>query len=341
MAKKKIYQRPDGLYEKKVTINGKRVAFRGKTEREIVQKMVAYQQRAESGPGFEEMADEWWEYKESRLSPNTVNGYRVAKRRAVDRFGNTPIKDITTTQVRAWLDWLGNRGYARKTVANHLIVITEIFAWACEHYNLLANPATLVHVPDGLPRAKRTMPTAEEIAIIKENADTPDGLFFYFLLYTGLRRGEALALQWKDIDEEAGIIHVWRSLYYAGKNNGNFKEPKTEAGKRDVIYLDRLRDVLEPHRKADNCFVFGADAPMTYKKLGCLLSRYRSRTGIDVTPHQLRHAFATLCFEADLPEKTAQGLLGHAQLSTTMDIYAELRDRKRMEAAVALNAADF
>ena len=71
---------------------------------------------------------------------------------------------------------------------------------------------------------------AEEIAIIKENADTPDGLFFYFLLYTGLRRGEALALQWKDIDEEAGIIHVWRSLYYAGKNNGNFKEPKTEAG---------------------------------------------------------------------------------------------------------------
>ena len=137
MAKKKIYQRPDGLYEKKVTINGKRVAFRGKTEREIVQKMVAYQQKAESGPSFEEMADEWWAYKESRLSPNTVNGYRVAKRRAVDRFGNTPIKDITTTQVRAWLDWLGNRGYARKTVANHLIVITEVFAWACEHYNPL------------------------------------------------------------------------------------------------------------------------------------------------------------------------------------------------------------
>ena len=114
MAKKKIYQRPDGLYEKKVTINGKRVAFRGKTEREIVQKMVAYQQRAESGPSFEEMADEWWEYKESRLSPNTVGGYRVAKRRAVERFGVTPIKDITTTQVRAWLDWLGNRGYARR-----------------------------------------------------------------------------------------------------------------------------------------------------------------------------------------------------------------------------------
>lgn len=74
------------------------------------------------------------------------------------------------------------------------------------------------------------MPTAEEIAIIKENADTPDGLFFYFLLYTGLRRGEALALQWKDIDEEAGIIHVWRSLYYAGKTMGISRSLKQKRG---------------------------------------------------------------------------------------------------------------
>lgn len=341
MAKKKIYQRPDGLYEKKVTINGKRVAFRGKTEREIVQKMVAYQQRAESGPGFEEMADEWWEYKESRLSPNTVNGYRVAKRRAVDRFGNTPIKDITTTQVRAWLDWLGNRGYARKTVANHLIVITEVFAWACEHYNLLANPATLVHIPDGLSKSKRTMPTDEEIAAIQARADTPDGRPFYFILYTGLRLGEALALQWKDIDEEAGVIHVWRSLYWAGKNQGEFKPPKTEAGIRDVIYLNKLQAVMEPHRGAPEDFVLGGSKPMTKQKYTCLLRRFRKDAGISCGPHQLRHAFATLCFEAGIPEKTAQGLLGHAQLSTTMDIYAELRDKKRMEAATALNNTDF
>ena len=60
-------------------------------------------------------------------------------------------------------------------------------------------------------------------------------LLYTSLLYTGLRRGEALALQWNDIDEEAGIIHVWRSLDYAGKNNGNFKEPKTEAGKRRCV----------------------------------------------------------------------------------------------------------
>lgn len=164
---------------------------------------------------------------------------------------------------------------------------------------------------------------------------------FYFILYTGLRLGEALALQWKDIDEEAGVIHVWRSLYWAGKNQGEFKPPKTEAGIRDVIYLNKLQAVMEPHRGAPEDFVLGGSKPMTKQKYTCLLRRFRKDAGISCGPHQLRHAFATLCFEAGIPEKTAQGLLGHAQLSTTMDIYAELRDKKRMEAAAALNNTDF
>ena len=340
MARQKMYRRPDGLFEKKLTIGGKRVAFRAKTEREIMQKIAAFQQREENGVTFAEAAAEWWEYKEPRLSPNTVNGYRVAVRRAVERFGETPVKDITVTQVRGWLDWLARRGYARKTVSNHLIVATAVFAWACENHNASENPATLVHVPDGLAKGRRAMPTQKEIDEIKARGDTPDGRPFYFLMYTGLRLGEALALQWRDIDAAAGVIHVRRSLYWAGKNQGDFKEPKTEAGKRDVIYLDRLRAVMEPHRGAPDTFVLGGDKPMTKQAYYCLLKRFQKEAGTTCTPHQLRHAFATLCFEAGIPEKTAQGLLGHAQLSTTADIYTELRDKKRMEAAAALNAAD-
>lgn len=340
MPRKKMYQRPDGLYEKILVINGKRVAFRARSEREVMQKIALYQGQQEKGPSFSQMADEWWAYKEPRLSPNTINGYRVAMQRASDRFGDMPMKEITATQLRGWLDWLGSRGYARKTVANHLIVLSEVFAWACENHNLAANPAAMVHVPDGLAKTKRKMPTAREIEIIKANVDTPDGLFFYFLMYTGLRLGEALALQWKDLDPQKGTIHVWRSLYWPGKNKGEFKPPKTEAGNRDVIYLDRLQAVLEPLREAPDYFVLGQEEPMSKGQYSRLVHRFQKNAGVSCTPHQLRHAFATLCFEAGIPEKTAQGLLGHAQLSTTMDIYAELRDKKRMEAAAALNATD-
>jgi integrase len=342
MAKKKsMYQRSDGLYEKKVTINGKRVVFRGKTEREIFQKIAAHQEKAERGLTFEDMANEWWEDKEPRLSPNSVGGYNAALRRAIERFGDAPLQEINATQIRSWLNHLGKQGFARKTVSNHLIVITGIFSWACENRNYKENPSTLVHVPDGLTKKRRKMPTSEEIFAIQAAKNNPDGLFFYFLLYTGLRRGEALALQWKDIDADQNVIRVTRSLYYAGHNKGSFKAPKSDAGEREVIYLDRLKGALEPHRSTPESFVFGGDSPLTYKALQCLLKRYCKQTGLNVTPHQLRHAFATLCFEANIPEKTAQGLLGHAQLSTTMDIYAELRDRKRMEAAAALNGTDF
>ena len=79
---------------------------------------------------------------------------------------------------------------------------------------------------------------------------------------------------------------------------------------------------------------------MSKRAYYCLLERYR-RAGLDVTPHQLRHAYATLLFEAGIPEKTAQNLLGHAQLSTTMDVYTELREKKLEEAAQVLNDADF
>jgi len=334
-----MYRRPDGLFEKKLTIGGKRVVFRAGSEREVMQKIAAYQERAERGPTFEEVAGEWWAYKQPRLSPNTVPGYRLAMERAIDRFGDKPAKEITPSMVKAYLDALAHRGYARRTVSQHLIVLREICAWACENYDAASNPAALVKLPDGLRKGKRTMPTQAQIDAIKASVGSKDGLFLYFLMYTGLRLGEALALRWEDIDAAGSMIHVQRSLYFAGQNQGQLKQPKTEAGTRSVLYMERLKAVLEPHRGAAGAYVFGGDRPMTKRGYYCLLDRCR-KAGIDVTPHQLRHAFATLCFEAGIPEKTAQGMLGHAQLSTTMDIYAELRQKKLFEAAAALNAAD-
>lgn len=101
-----------------------------------------------------------------------------------------------------------------------------------------------------------------------------------------------------------------------------------------------MQDVLEPLRGDKEAFVFGkSDKPMSKRAYDCLRQRCR-KAGLNVTPHQLRHAYATLLFEASIPEKTAQNLLGHAQLSTTMDIYTELREKKLFEAANILNNAD-
>ena len=83
---KKMYKRPDGLFEKILVLNGKRVAFRAHSEREVMQKIAAYKEREEAGAIFDDVAAEWWAYKEPHLSPNTAPNYRLAMQRAVEQF---------------------------------------------------------------------------------------------------------------------------------------------------------------------------------------------------------------------------------------------------------------
>ena len=236
--------------EKILVIGGKRVAFRARSEREVNQKIAAYRGKEETGPTFEAVADAWWEDKEPRLSPNTSPNYKLAKSRAVDRFGALPVKDLSPVAVKAYLEYLAHRGYARRTVNQHFVVLREICAFACENYKRHAERRALVKLPDKLPQAKRKMPTPEQIAAIKAIADTQDGLFLNFLMYSGLRLGRGCSPALGDLDPTAGFIHVHASAYYAGRNTPQIKATKTEAGNRRVIYLDRLKTLLEPHRGA-------------------------------------------------------------------------------------------
>ena len=147
-------------------------------------------------------------------------------------------------------------------------------------------------------------------------------------MYTGMRKGELLALTSNDISKD--FITVSKSLYHDA-NKPKVKTPKTESGVRRIPILDKLR----PYLKAKG-IVFSADGGyMTEMQFQKAWGEYVAATGISCTPHQLRHCFATMLYEANVPMKDAQFLLGHAQLSTTMDIYAEIR--KTRESNIAEN----
>ena len=103
MAKKKYYQRPDGLYEAIRVVNGKRKAFRGRTPHEVEQKMIAYQGEIARGRLFREVEEEWEAEHFPTLTANTLKGYRPAARRAVDRFGDTPIRNIKAPEIKRFI----------------------------------------------------------------------------------------------------------------------------------------------------------------------------------------------------------------------------------------------
>ena len=340
MAKKqKLYRRPDGLYEKGLTINGKRVRFRGKTEREVMQKIAAYVEKQENGLTFCEVANLWYNKKACEVQPTTLKRtYDPIYEKLKNHFIDDNIREIKAKDINTYVYSLST--YSHKTVSNHLCMLGQIFDYAVVMGEIENNPTTSVKVPKGLAKNHRSMISAEQIKIIENNTGFEMfGLFAYFLLYTGCRRGEALALQWGDIDFEKKVIHITKSAFY-NSNRAQIKEPKTEAGKRDIILLDILANKLQGKHNKDH-YVFSADGgknPLSQSQALKGWEKYVNNVGLQgITPHQLRHTYASLLYEAGVDVKSAQDLLGHADVSTTQNIYTHITKQKKEETASKLN----
>lgn len=340
-AKAKYYQRPDGLYEAIRIINGKRKAFRGHTPKEVEQKMIAYQGEVERGRAFSVVADEWEGIHFPTLAPNTLKGYRPALRRAKDYFADTPVRQIKAPDVKRFISEFARAGAglasrAQKTVANQLLVVSLILGYAAESGEIDFNPCMNVSIPKDLLKGRREAASPEDEAKVKASADV--WLLPYLILYTGLRKGEALALTYEDIDRTAKEIRVTKSVYHIN-NRPYIKRPKTEAGVRVVPILDPLSPKL-PAAKEASLYLFSEDGgktPLTEMQYQRRWKEYAEQTGMSATAHQLRHSYATMLFECDVDVKDAQDLLGHSTAAMTQDIYTHVRDTHRKKTAQLIN----
>ncbi len=335
-----LKKRADGRYVKKITDprTGKTKSFYGKSEREINRKILAYTGQAEKGRTFAEIAEEWWSETEPRLALQSVSTYRPAMDRAVVHFGEFSIKDITPRDINLFLKSLA-AAYAQKTLSNQRMVINLICDHAVLQNDIVYNPCSSVSPPKGTGKTKRDAASEADEQIVKDHAD--EWLFPFFALMSGMRKGEILALTWGDIDLARNLIHVSKSLAHDG-NTPFVKTTKTAAGVRIVPLLAPLKEHLVKIRGAakDTDIIFADGAPGKYftaKRYDTMYKKFRESTGATCTLHQLRHSFATVAFEAGVPAKTIQEVLGHKQLSTTMDIYTDFREKAVAEAAQILN----
>ncbi len=338
-AKKSKYTiRSDGLHEAIRVINGKRVAFRGKTDAIVERKMIEYREKVEQGPLFQDVAEDWKEQHYPTLSPATAKGYNASYNRAVERFKNQPIKELKAQGIDALLQRLARQQYSRKVVATQRLVVNLICHFAVMEGIININPCTEVKVPKNLKHTPRELPSDEELEIVKKGWKDPGGLLPYFILYTGCRRGEALALTWKDINWKKKLITINKSVCY-GTSGTAIKCPKTPAGTREVILLNKLAEVL-PRRIGNDLIFPGPDGGFikesTYQGRW---NRWRTRVGVTLTAHQLRHGFATMLYEAEIPERDAMDLLGHSDIKLTHNIYTHIRKSRKETTATKLNQA--
>lgn len=339
-----------------------------KDPKELYDRVTALEAgEPEAPPTFRKIAEEWHDMKWPQITDNTKQSYNAYYKRLLDELGDVPITDLTAADFQRIVLQMKQEQYSAKTVKTIKGVAGMIMTHAITRDPPLLryNPVAAVTIPRGLPKAKRSAPEEDVREIINRNVRSAYfGLFPFLLVYTGCRRGEALALTWGDIDFTEKSIRIDKAYAYP---NGmpQLKEPKTENGIRTIplfpVLEEELKNVM-PKRPKPGTLIFAMpdnrpmqenafkrhwlhwakdvglaeDDPKDVKgKNGRTYTKHNWKAA--VTPHQLRHLFVTLCFEAGVDAETTKEWAGHADIQTTLNIYTDLRkahentQRKKME----------
>ena len=341
-------KRADGRYCRKIKINGKFIFFYSSesTEkqaiRDIERQLLEYKEKEKSGKTFAVVADEWdTEYRTKIPDVNYRKNIKAAYEYIVRYFENEYIKNITAIDIYNFIQLLIKKGYYKKTIANYKSILNMIFQYAVLNRYVQFNPVSDIRLPNNLPQKRREMPTSDELKIITEHYDG-FGLLPFFILYTGCRKSEALAITNDDIDFKNKVIKIRNHVIHDG--NRPIFEPvlKTESAERTIILLDRLEQVM-PKDFAGFLFSMNGDGkePLTKRAFDIRWKNYCKQNNLNVTAHQLRHGYATMLFEAGIDDKDAQELMGHSDINLTRQIYTHIRNERKQETAKKLNAFNF
>lgn len=363
MAKRKItdglrYRSEDGLWERSEVINGKRRRFRAKDPEKVWEKrdeaIIEAQNKQKDidlGPLFEDVADRY-ERIVYDMKAGTQKSYKPAIKRAVKYFSGKRMREIEPYMIALFLDTVS--GMAHTTVSNQKTVINAIFQlWIDDpEWHGDYNPAALTKMPRGLKRGKRLPPTEDQVKVVKDHYLDPDALPAVVYLCTGERRGEACAIQLKDIDFEKGIIHTNKAVEHIN-NKPHITVTKTEAGIRAVPLLSMLREALMPlcNLPPDTFILSGTNTPLTASQYSRRWAAFwhkhgfahpvvrtyqRTRNGkpytyhqtdwvADVCAHQFRHEYVCMLCLAEVPEEVAVQLVGHANIKMIHEVYMTLK----------------
>ena len=286
---------------------------------------------------FTDIADDWSKETFPQLAYGTLRSYTAGLKNAKLYFNDKNIENITHQDINSYFtDYLvAKRNLGKNTVKNYRNVISGIFKYAVLKDIIPANPVKDVTIPKGLKTTPRPLPPDSDIEKVKANINSEFGLFYYIALFTGLRRGEILALRYEDFDFKNNLIKVDKSIYYK-HNKPYVKKPKTEAGIRYTPFLEQLKSRI-PKNMEGALFADEYGNYLTESQLKVKLNRYKRETKVVGTPHQIRHEFATHLYQANIPDKDISTILGHSDVSTSKNIYIHITKQQLSKSTEILN----
>jgi integrase len=268
-----------------------------------------------------ELVERWQGVIVPTLKTSTANVYvHSLNSRILPTLGTSPIKSLGRYEIEKFLA-AKSKQYAKNTLREIRSSLSRVFSWAADCNWLDKNPVHGVKLPNGTGRKiTRTVLTPVQVKAIASQLPEPYATLIIFLALTGLRIGEAVAIQWADFDGK--VLNVSRRIY-----EGKADTLKTEKSKRPIpIPASLMKRVNKLNRSSEWVFTSENGTPVNpgnalrryvqpiARKLGTKLSGF----------HDFRHTLATDLINSGVSAKAVSQILGHANVGITLNTYTHL-----------------
>ncbi len=326
----------------------KQTTIRG-TKREAEKRRTELQREIDTG-GFVnpskrtlgQYLGQWvTDYAWPNLAPKTAQNYEhMVKKHLVPGLGAVPLSQLRPEHIQKYLADKLASGLSSKTVRHHYVTLHTALAHAVKHQLLGRSPCDSVTAPrPGRPEMKVLDEDGVQ-QLLEAARSTEYYPLFYFLLFTGCRRSEALALRWRDVDLVLGLVSINRALHHLRDGSMVFRQPKTSRSRRLIPLPPSASIVLRQHRETQEairstlemeltgealvfCHLDGKPyLPDTITHYWTKLTRRLGLKGIRL--HDARHTHATLMMKQGVNPKIVQERLGHSSIAVTIDTYSHV-----------------
>lgn len=286
------------------------------------------QKKTETAPGrtgvtFRQLDERFIQYKGT--------GNEQTKKKERDRvskymadFADLPVEKITKAVLLDWYLQLGALPLAPATKNQCIRIVRGVFRFGARFYDL-PNPAAVLKPFKAEKKEMATWSPAQFSAFLQAVPEGPCRDLFFFLYWTGVRRGEALALRAEDFSEDAGTVKIWHQMCHF--ENG-FLPLKTEGSARVLNLPAPLWAYLRPvlaRCTDDRPFVFGGSRPPAVALIHAQMKAGMAAAGVPVIRlHDLRHSFATNAINNGCNIVAVSKYLGHASIQQTLSTYTHL-----------------
>lgn len=279
-------------------------------------------------------------------------------------FKGAILQEIDPIQIQHYLQHIRTEREKRtekplssKYLHHHYGTLKNIFGYAERNDMIARNPMNRVEAPKMVKKPVDAFTSEQAAEFFRKLADCPLDFrcMLHLLITTGMRRGECIGLQWRDIDETNGLLHIERGVAYTSKTGIVVSTPKTSTSIRTIPLMPSTLQLLRqlkmqtqtenPNTLLKEAFIFPSEkdlfSPRDPNAITRRVKRFMKNNGLpDLSPHDLRHSCATLLLAQGADIKSVQQILGHADASTTLNFYVKA-DLQQMRSATEKYAAAF